>query len=87
MLAKLIFYSLLTQFNLHPLPYGIETERYEILVESARNLLIVPYGIETVDIAIWRRNTRLLIVPYGIETISVPSDSSSVYPFNRTLWN
>ena len=40
-----------------------------LLAAKISNLLIVPYGIETLSLFNWckRRNT-LLIVPYGIET-------------------
>ena len=37
-------------------------------VLTSRNLLIVPYGIETNFASRWNYWLRLLIVPYGIET-------------------
>ena len=51
-------------------------------------LLIVPYGIETINRYHADHAQLLLIVPYGIETPY--KDSRSEQPpatFNRTLWN
>ena len=50
----------------------------KLIIASAiielRNLLIVPYGIETPSVWKSRRMGCLLIVPYGIET-NISSDS------------
>ena len=40
------------------------------LIKLARELLIVPYGIETKLLSQTLRTNYLLIVPYGIETCS-----------------
>ena len=41
-------------------------------VEYLNELLIVPYGIETINMKVnIGKNTLLLIVPYGIETMLV----------------
>ena len=37
-------------------------------VSNKVNLLIVPYGIETLKFVTWHSFQELLIVPYGIET-------------------
>ena len=50
-------------------------------------LLIVPYGIETVQELSYRRSQDLLIVPYGIETDLGMSRIALSRSFNRTLWN
>ena len=50
-------------------------------------LLIVPYGIETIQQYGSRVPWYLLIVPYGIETSSIQKKRTECYPFNRTLWN
>ena len=51
-------------------------------------LLIVPYGIETISLGyLWRLKLQLLIVPYGIETNQSSLLPSNFRPFNRTLWN
>ena len=39
-----------------------------VLLDLSPALLIVPYGIETVDTPVQVYNLFLLIVPYGIET-------------------
>ena len=54
---------------------------------QVRNLLIVPYGIETELCIVKMANRVLLIVPYGIETYNLPREMYFRYPFNRTLWN
>ena len=58
------------------------------VVNSVMDLLIVPYGIETVQ-TIWLRSIiiMLLIVPYGIETLISKEDRDVYQSFNRTLWN
>ena len=38
------------------------------------SLLIVPYGIETIEFANNNEIVSLLIVPYGIETRDIPSE-------------
>ena len=52
------------------------------------DLLIVPYGIETLKTA---KQTDygpyLLIVPYGIETSQKAARVELLLAFNRTLWN
>ena len=50
-------------------------------------LLIVPYGIETMNNQFNRENLELLIVPYGIETVISLLLIVFVKSFNRTLWN
>ena len=55
--------------------------------ESARELLIVPYGIETFKAGFPVFLFPLLIVPYGIETGLSFTSHSSKLSFNRTLWN
>ncbi len=51
-------------------------------------LLIVPYGIETLqEYRELVEQQRLLIVPYGIETGTFILDGCEVCSFNRTLWN
>ena len=40
----------------------------QALLRDPRELLIVPYGIETELHGIWNWSGWLLIVPYGIET-------------------
>ena len=50
-------------------------------------LLIVPYGIETVEHTHDRQRGRLLIVPYGIETCILYKDKRFIHAFNCTLWN
>ena len=52
-----------------------------------RQLLIVPYGIETIICVKERTSTYLLIVPYGIETSYLHVIFYSLKTFNRTLWN
>ena len=52
-----------------------------------RELLIVPYGIETSSTSLKPDKNSLLIVPYGIETSSEVKITSSGKAFNRTLWN
>ena len=39
------------------------------MVTSLGGLLIVPYGIETVEPLVSANQVSLLIVPYGIETV------------------
>ena len=56
-------------------------------IEKKSDLLIVPYGIETVSLSTNGAHTGLLIVPYGIETWTPPSLLQLFLPFNRTLWN
>ena len=68
-------------------PYGIETAYYWRLVTAVGELLIVPYGIETSDPHESACVVFLLIVPYGIETSRIGYSFSSLYTFNRTLWN
>ena len=58
------------------------------ILRRLSSLLIVPYGIETVNNKknqAWR--LVLLIVPYGIETRKVATIFDHPYSFNRTLWN
>ena len=50
-------------------------------------LLIVPYGIETMEKPQDTEPKRLLIVPYGIETGSGEGARTAAAAFNRTLWN
>ena len=51
-------------------------------------LLIVPYGIETLnELLFCNFHSILLIVPYGIETRYPGLYSAAYSPFNRTLWN
>ena len=50
-------------------------------------LLIVPYGIETLQRNINEDTNWLLIVPYGIETKFGKRDEGCNFTFNRTLWN
>ena len=51
-------------------------------------LLIVPYGIETVNTQCIQFTTvALLIVPYGIETLEIQEATRRHYAFNCTLWN
>ena len=50
-------------------------------------LLIVPYGIETLqDVEIFP-DVCLLIVPYGIETETYYNNIPLQQTFNCTLWN
>ena len=64
----------------HRIVYGNLTLRWE--------LLIVPYGIETLSHHVYQRgNICLLIVPYGIETEHIRQPCRLVRAFNRTLWN
>ena len=60
---------------------------HEILYQFRRVLLIVPYGIETIERTVLQDKHGLLIVPYGIETPARCPVRISHYPFNRTLWN
>ena len=54
----------------------------------ALQLLIVPYGIETLSFFVGLHGLMLLIVPYGIETHSAEQNNpEQMLPFNRTLWN
>ena len=59
------------------------------LCHTDLRLLIVPYGIETIQLADSTGSRYfLLIVPYGIETcLYVKPQSVRFVPFNRTLWN
>ena len=50
-------------------------------------LLIVPYGIETVEQMKTINYQMLLIVPYGIETTFPKPFYFFQESFNRTLWN
>ena len=50
-------------------------------------VLIVPYGIETVCGGQDVRCHCVLIVPYGIETLEVVHLITIPLRFNRTLWN
>ena len=52
-----------------------------------QELLIVPYGIETIYFMLFRISEGLLIVPYGIETGATVNPATAMQPFNRTLWN
>ena len=42
--------------------------KWETLCINVGGLLIVPYGIETIEVRRVGRQEYLLIVPYGIET-------------------
>ena len=55
--------------------------------EEERNLLIVPYGIETSQCRLHGQCEDLLIVPYGIETVVLVHQVAHSFTFNRTLWN
>ena len=50
-------------------------------------LLIVPYGIETILSMRSFSSIVLLIVPYGIETNGSEYLDTELLTFNRTLWN
>ena len=57
-------------------------------VEDASDwLLIVPYGIETMNVEGKNLLPVLLIVPYGIETPQEQTARDGRKTFNRTLWN
>ena len=59
-----------------------------IALRISHHLLIVPYGIETIDILSEKCiPCFLLIVPYGIETYHRIAVIHVWQPFNRTLWN
>ena len=49
-------------------PYGIETRICNSIPAHYIRILIVLYGIETVQVLPGQRFFRILIVPYGIET-------------------
>ena len=51
------------------------------------SLLIVPYGIETLELRLLALEQILLIVPYGIETMYRNQNPYKDLAFNRTLWN
>ena len=51
------------------------------------SLLIVPYGIETTAVFIYKSVLPLLIVPYGIETHVHYRCHHLTNTFNCTLWN
>ena len=52
------------------------------------DLLIVPYGIETLRYLRSQTLNPLLIVPYGIETqVDTPFSCIHLPAFNRSLWN
>ena len=56
-------------------------------IRRKKILLIVPYGIETRESPLKKRELNLLIVPYGIETDTVGRRKLAIQTFNRTLWN
>ena len=55
--------------------------------DEPKALLIVPYGIETINRIPCACRKRLLIVPYGIETLFSQTAGILIKAFNRTLWN
>ena len=58
------------------------------LLLFGRDLLIVPYGIETHLIQeVHSCINCLLIVPYGIETVLYSAQFIELLTFNCTLWN
>ena len=69
------------------MPTGARLKGDTLKLEVYSNLLIVPYGIETVDAVYYVVKRRLLIVPYGIETSSGVVLILIRFAFNRTLWN
>ena len=57
-------------------------------VQSGSILLIVPFGIETLDRGTLAAfSDYLLIVPFGIETLIWFAAPLFPYTFNRTIWN
>ena len=50
-------------------------------------LLIVPCGIETLQVVASTSWVELLIVPCGIETRIALISTEPLFAFNRTLWN
>ena len=60
---------------------------YFRFTSGRKDVLIVPYGIETKSTGKHTLSVGVLIVPYGIETLAFDKNAFHFYRVNCTLWN